>query len=59
MACVGPIRHQVLVPILAIQAVTIAAITMASVALAARRTEHQIVDRLNGVIDVLDGRTSR
>ena len=48
------IREQVLVPILAIQTVTIAAITIASVALAARRTEHQIVDRLNGVVDVLD-----
>ena len=48
------IRQQVLVPILAIQAVTIAAITIVSVALAARRTERQIVDRLNGVVDVLD-----
>ena len=48
------IRQQVLVPILTIQTVTIAAITIASVALAARRTELQIVDRLNGVVDVLD-----
>ena len=48
------IRQQVLVPILAIQTVALAAITIASVALAARRTERQIVDRLNGVIDVLD-----
>jgi len=48
------IRQQVLVPILTIQTVTLAAITMASVALAARRTERQIVDRLNGVVDVLD-----
>jgi signal transduction histidine kinase len=47
------IREQVLVPILAIQTVTIAAITMISVALAARRTEHQILERLNGVVEVL------
>jgi signal transduction histidine kinase len=43
------IRHQVLVPIVAIQAVTLAAITVASVAMAARRTERQIIDRLEGV----------
>ena len=43
------IRHQVLVPIVAIQAVTLAAITIASVAMAARRTERQIIDRLEGV----------
>ena len=48
------IRQQVLVPILTIQTVALAAITIASVALAARRTERQIVDRLNGVVDVLD-----
>ena len=47
------IREQVLVPILAIQTMTIAAITVASVTLAARRTEHQIVERLNGVVEVL------
>lgn len=47
------IREQVLLPILAIQTVTIAAITVASMTLAARRTEHQIVDRLNGVVEVL------
>ena len=45
-----PILHQVLVPIIAIQAVTIAAITVASAALAARRTERQIIGRLDGVI---------
>ena len=47
------IREQVLVPILAIQTMTIAAITVASVTLAARGTEHQIVERLNGVVEVL------
>src|SRR4051812_45983156 len=45
-----PILHQILVPIIAIQVVTIAAITVASVALAARRTERQIIGRLDGVI---------
>jgi signal transduction histidine kinase len=48
------IRQQVLIPILTIQSVALAAITMASVALAANRTERQIVDRINGVVDVLD-----
>src|SRR4051794_25626484 len=48
------IRQQVLVPILTIQTVTLVAITLAAMALAARRTERQIVDRLNGVVDVLD-----
>ena len=47
------IRQQVLIPIVAIQTVAVVAITMASVALAARRTERQIVDRLNGVVDAL------
>ncbi len=47
------IREQVLVPIIAIQTITVAAITFASVALAARRTERQVVDRLSGVVDAL------
>jgi signal transduction histidine kinase len=47
------IREQVLVPIIAIQTVTVVAITLASVALAARRAERQVVERLNGVVDVL------
>jgi signal transduction histidine kinase len=45
-----PILHQILVPIIAIQVVTIVAITVASVALAASRTERQIIGRLDGVI---------
>jgi signal transduction histidine kinase len=49
------IRQQVLVPMVAIQAVAILAITIASVALASRRTERQIVDRLDGVVDALEG----
>jgi signal transduction histidine kinase len=51
------IREQVLVPILVIQTVTVAATTVASVALAERRAERQVVDRLNGVVDAL-GRSS-
>ena len=47
------IREQVLVPIVAIQTLAIAAITIASVALAARRTKRQIVARLGGVVEVL------
>lgn len=49
------IRNQVLLPILAIQAVAIAAITTASVSLAEHRTERQIVERLDGVVDALGG----
>ncbi|MGZ3303533.1 MAG: HAMP domain-containing protein [Isosphaeraceae bacterium] len=49
------IRQQVLVPIVAIQTLSIAAITIASMALAARRTERQIVERLSGVVDALGG----
>src|SRR5208337_3220040 len=49
------IRQQVLVPIVAIQTLSIAAITIASMALAARRTERQIVERLSGVVNALGG----
>ena len=47
------IRNQILIPLLAIQAVAVAAITLATATLAARRSERQIIDRLNGVIDAL------
>ena len=47
------IRNQILVPLIAIQAVAVAAITITTATLAARRSERQIVDRLNGVIDAL------
>ena len=49
------IRQQVLVPIIAIQTIAIAAITITLVAQAARRTERQILDRLDGVVDALGG----
>src|SRR4051812_16891126 len=51
------IRNQILVPLIAIQAIAVMVITIATATLAARRSEHQIVDRVNGVIDVL-GRTN-
>ena len=47
------IRSQILVPLIAIQAVAVAAIAIATATLAAHRSERQIVDRLNGVIDAL------
>src|SRR4051812_23562077 len=49
------IRQQVLVPIIAIQTIAIAAITITLVVQAARRTERQILDRLDGVVDALGG----
>jgi signal transduction histidine kinase len=47
------IRSQILVPLIAIQAVAVAAIAITTATLAARRSEREIVDRLNGVIDAL------
>ncbi len=47
------IRSQILIPLIAIQAAAVAAITVTTATLAARRSERQIVNRLNGVIDAL------
>jgi signal transduction histidine kinase len=47
------IRNQILIPLIAIQAVAMAATTITTATLAARRSQRQIVDRLNGVIDAL------
>jgi signal transduction histidine kinase len=47
------IRSQILVPLIAIQTAAVAAIAITTATLAARRSERQIVDRLNGVIDAL------
>src|SRR5262249_4412302 len=47
------IRSQILVPIIAIQAVAVTAIVIVPATLAAGRSERQIVARLNGVIDTL------
>jgi len=47
------IRNQILVPLIAIQAVAVTATAITTATLAARRSERQIIDRLNGVIDTL------
>jgi signal transduction histidine kinase len=47
------IRNQILIPLITIQAMAVAAIAITTAALAARRSERQIIDRLNGVIDTL------
>ena len=47
------IRDQILIPLIAIQVLAVAAIAVTTATLAARRSERQIVDRLNGVIDAL------
>src|SRR5262245_11845752 len=47
------IRNQILVPLIAIQALAVASIAIATATLAARRSERQIIDRLNGVIGAL------
>ncbi|WP_197491137.1 sensor histidine kinase [Planctomyces sp. SH-PL62] len=53
----GSIRRQILIPIVAIQTASIAAITAAAVGLAAWRSERQSVARLAGVIEVLERST--
>src|SRR5262245_19796470 len=47
------IRNQILIPLIAIQGVTICAIMATTATLAARRSERQIIERLNGVIETL------
>jgi signal transduction histidine kinase len=47
------LRSQILVPLIAIQAAAVASIAITTATFAARRSERQIVDRLNGVIDAL------
>ena len=47
------IRDQILIPIVAIQVVAVATVAVTAATLAARRMERQIVDRLNGVVEVL------
>ncbi len=47
------IRNQILIPLIAIQALAVAAIAVTTATLAAGRSQRQIVDRLNGVIDAL------
>ena len=47
------IRNQILIPLVAIQGVAVATLTVTAATLAARRSERQIVGRLNDVIDTL------
>ena len=47
------IHNQILIPLIAIQAVAVTAIAITTATLAARRSERQVIDRLNGVIDTL------
>ena len=47
------IRNQILVPLVAIQAIAVATVAVTAATLAASRSEHQIIDRLSGVIDTL------
>src|SRR3954454_24877562 len=47
------IRNQLLGPLIAIQALAVMSIAIATATLAARRSERQIIDRLNGVIGAL------
>jgi signal transduction histidine kinase len=47
------IRNQILIPLVAIQGVAMASVAITAATLAARRSEHQIFGRLNGVIDTL------
>jgi signal transduction histidine kinase len=47
------LRNQILVPLIGIQAVAVAAATMATATLAARRSERELVSRLGGVVDAL------
>jgi hypothetical protein len=48
------LRSQIRLPLIAIQIAAVSAITITTAALAARRNERHIVDRLNGVLDVLE-----
>ncbi|AGA31151.1 sensor histidine kinase [Singulisphaera acidiphila] len=47
------LRNQILIPLVAIQGIAVAAITLSTARLATSRVEHQVIDRLNGVIDTL------
>jgi signal transduction histidine kinase len=47
------LRNQILIPLIAIQGVSVCAITAATATLAARRSERQVIDRLNGVVETL------
>ncbi len=47
------IRNQILVPLIAIQGVAVATVAVSAATLATRRSEHQIIGRLNSVTETL------
>jgi signal transduction histidine kinase len=47
------IRNQILLPLVAIQGLAVATVAVTAATLAARRSERQIIDRLNGVTETL------
>ncbi len=47
------IRNQILVPLMAVQGAAVVTLALTAATLAARRSEQQIVGRLNEVIDTL------
>jgi signal transduction histidine kinase len=47
------IRNQILVPLIAIQGIAVATVAVTAATLATRRSERQIIGRLNGVTDTL------
>lgn len=47
------IRNQILIPLVVIQTGAVGAIALATATLAARRTERQVIERLNGVVGAL------
>jgi signal transduction histidine kinase len=47
------IRNQIVIPLIAIQGFAVAGVAVTAATLAARRSENQIIDRLNGVTDAL------
>ncbi|RUL88015.1 sensor histidine kinase [Tautonia sociabilis] len=47
------IRNQILIPLIVIQGMAVCAITLVTATLAARRSERQVIDRLNGVVEAL------
>jgi signal transduction histidine kinase len=47
------IRTQILIPLIGIQAVTVSAVALVTATVAARRSEREIVARLNDVLDTL------
>ena len=47
------IRNQILIPLIAVQGLAVAILATSAAALAARRSEGQIISRLNEVIDTL------